>query len=169
MAVQTTVFSANRSIFATALKLPIIFILENNHYAVSTPIEMSAGCCDLSKLGPAYGMPGRSIDGNDGAVVYTETKRAVERARQGEGPSLIEANTFRHGGHHVNDPGLYMVQDALAHWKTRDPLDLLRSRLGASEVAEIETLVDKELEAAVNFAKNSPEPSVEEFLTDLQD
>ena len=155
--------------FAAALNLPIIFILENNHFAVSTPIELSAGCCDLSKLGDAYGMPGYGIDGNDGAVVYAETKRAVERARRGEGPSLIEANTYRHGGHHVNDPGLYMDQDTLAQWKARDPLNLLRARLDESKAAEIEASVDEELEAAVDFAKNSPEPSVESFLAELQD
>ena len=155
--------------FAAALHLPIIFVLENNHYAVSTPIEYSAGCCDLSKLGPAYGMAGCSVDGNDGVIVYAETKQAVERARRGDGPSLIEANTFRHGGHHVNDPGLYMDQDALAQWKARDPLNLLRGRLDEREAAEIEKSVDKELAEAVDFAKNSPEPSVEDFLTDLQD
>ncbi len=155
--------------FAAALNLPIIFVLENNHYAVSTPVEFSAGCCELSKLGPAYGMPGCCIDGNDGAIVYAETKRAVERARRGEGPSLIEANTFRHGGHHVNDPGLYMDQDSLAQWKARDPVNLLRARLDEGEAAEIEKSVDRELEEAVNFGKNSPEPSVEDFIGELQD
>ena len=155
--------------FAAALSLPVIFVLENNHYAVSTPVELSAGCCDLSKLGPAYGMPGCCVDGNDGAAVYLETRRAVERARRGEGPSLIEANTFRHGGHHVNDPGLYMDQDILAQWKARDPLILLRARLDESKAAEIEKTVDRQLAEAVDFAKNSPEPSVEEFLADLQD
>jgi len=144
-------------------------VLENNHYAVSTPVEFSAGCCDLSKLGPAYGMPGCCVDGNDGAAVYAETRLAVERARRGEGPSLIEANTYRHGGHHVNDPGLYMDQEVLARWKSRDPLNLLRARLEEAQTTEIEKSVDRELEAAVEFAKNSPEPSIEEFLADLQD
>jgi TPP-dependent pyruvate/acetoin dehydrogenase alpha subunit len=155
--------------FAAALNLPVIFVLENNHYAVSTPIEFSAGGRDLSKLGPAYGMPGISVDGNDGAAVFTATKRAVERARRDEGPSLIEAKTFRHGGHHVNDPGLYMDQDALQKWKARDPLALMRARLGESEAFEIEKSVDEELEAAVEYAKNSPEPSVQEFLADVQE
>ena len=109
--------------FAAALNLPVIFVLENNHYAVSTPIEFSTGCRDLSKLGPAYGMAGCRVDGNDGAIVYAETKKAVERTRRGEGPSLIEADTFRHGGHHVNDPGLYMDQDALAQWKARGAVE----------------------------------------------
>jgi len=155
--------------FASALDLPVIFVLENNHYAVSTPVELSAGCCELSQLGQAYGMPGSCVDGNDGAAVYAETRIKVERARRGEGPSLIVADTYRHGGHHVNDPGLYMDREVLAQWKDRDPLKLLRARLEEGEAAEIENSVEEELEAAVEFAKNSPEPSVEEFLAELRD
>jgi pyruvate dehydrogenase E1 component alpha subunit len=102
--------------------------------------------------------------------VYEETRRAVERARRGEGPTLIEAKTFRHGGHHINDPGLYMDAQKLAEWKARDPILLMR-RVIAEEpaVAEIEARVDRELEAAVEFGKNSPEPSVEEFLAAISD
>jgi TPP-dependent pyruvate/acetoin dehydrogenase alpha subunit len=155
--------------FSSVFDLPIIFILENNHYAVSTPVEFSAGCCELSNVGPAYGVPGICVDGNDALAVYTETKRAVERARSGEGPTLIEANTYRHGGHHVNDPGLYMDQKVLAEWKKRDPLHIMRGKLNKSKVQKIEKQVDDEIEAAVEFAKNSPEPSVEEFLANLSE
>ena len=77
--------------FAAVFKLPVIFMLENNHYAVSTPVEFSTGCCELSKIGPAHGVPGICVDGNDAVAVYRETLQAVERARSGEGPTLIEA------------------------------------------------------------------------------
>ena len=97
-----------------------------------------------------------------------ETKRAVERARNGEGPTLIEASTYRHGGHHVNDPGLYLDQDVLAKWKARDPLHILRGQINESKAKKIEEQVDTEIEKAIEFGKNSPNPSVEEFLASIQ-
>ena len=155
--------------FAAVFKLPVIFMLENNHYAVSTPVEFSAGSCELSKIGPAYGVPGICVDGNDAVSVYSETLQAVERARRGEGPTLIEANTYRHGGHHVNDPGLYMDQDVLTEWKGRDPLHMLRGKLSESITEKIEKMVDEEIAAAIEFAKNSPDPSVDDFLASIQE
>jgi TPP-dependent pyruvate/acetoin dehydrogenase alpha subunit len=148
--------------FASVFDLPVIFMLENNHYAVSTPVEFSAGTCELSNIGPAYGMPGICVDGNDAVQVYLETKRAAKRALKGEGPTLIEASTYRHGGHHVN-------QKVLAEWKTRDPLKLIRVQIDRAAAEKIETQVDMELEKSVAFAKNSPEPSVEKFLGSLTD
>ena len=154
--------------FAAAFDLPVIFVLENNHYAVSTPVEYSSGCCELAKLGPAYGMPGICVDGNDAEAVYIETKNAADRAKSGEGPTLIEAKTYRHGGHHVNDPGLYMDPDLLAEWKARDPINVLKEKISAAAAKKIEKEVDAEIEEAVEFAKNSPEPSVEEFLAEIE-
>jgi TPP-dependent pyruvate/acetoin dehydrogenase alpha subunit len=96
--------------------------------------------------------------------------KAVGRARRGEGPTLIEAQTYRHGGHHVNDPGLYMDPDTLAEWKARDPLILMRRAIADdSRVAAVETRVDAELKAAVEFARSSPEPAVEEFLSTIKE
>jgi pyruvate dehydrogenase E1 component alpha subunit len=120
-------------------------------------------------MGPAYGMPGICVDGNDAIQVYIETRKATERALTGEGPTLIEAKTYRHGGHHVNDPGQYMDQEVLAEWKARDPMILLRKRIDEKKAHTIEKQIDLELEEAVEFAKNSPEPSVEEFLAALED
>jgi TPP-dependent pyruvate/acetoin dehydrogenase alpha subunit len=155
--------------FASAFMLPVIFMLENNHYAVSTPVECSFGNCDLACKGPAFGMPGVVVDGNDAVAVYQTTKQAVERARKGEGPTLIEAKTYRHGGHHINDPGAYMDQKLLAEWKERDPLKLLRSKIdNDAEKKRIEAQVDKDLDEAIEFAKNSPQPSVEEFLAGMR-
>jgi pyruvate dehydrogenase E1 component alpha subunit len=168
--------ASNNGVFAESLnmaaiyRLPVIYLLENNHYAVSTPIECATGCCDLAGRGPAYGVPGTCVDGNDALAVYRETAGAVARARLGLGPALIEAKTYRHGGHHVNDPGLYMDPGVLADWKARDPLLLTRRAIGDdSQAAAIEVQVDAELKTAVAFATKSPEPDVAEFLASIED
>jgi TPP-dependent pyruvate/acetoin dehydrogenase alpha subunit len=154
--------------FASAFNLPVIFILENNYYAVSTPVEYSFGNCDLACKGPAYGIPGVCVEGNDAVEVYTATKSAVERASKGEGPTLIEAQTYRHGGHHVNDPGLYMDQELLTQWKAKDPLDILKKKIkNKKKLKMIEEKMDQELDEAVAFAKNSPQPSVDDFLASI--
>lgn len=168
--------ASNNGVFAESLnlaaifRLPVIYLLENNHYAVSTPIECAAGCCDLAGRGPAYGVPGICVDGNDALAVYRETAAAVARARRGQGPTLIEAKTYRHGGHHVNDPGLYMDPGVMADWKARDPIVLMRRAIGDdARIAAIEAQADAELEAAVAFAANSPEPDMEAFLNSIED
>ena len=112
--------------------LPVIFVLENNQYAVSTPIADSARVDHLSDRAAAYGMPGVTVDGNDAVVVYEAMQEPLRRARAGEGPTLIECKTYRHGGHHVNDPGLYLPKDELERWKAHDPLLVLRERLAAA-------------------------------------
>ena len=167
--------ASNNGVFAESLNLagiyalPIVYVLENNHYAVSTPIECATGCCDLAGRGPAYGVPGICVDGNDALAVNAETRRAVARARRGEGPTLIEAKTFRHGGHHVNDPGLYMDPELLAQWKARDPLVLMRQAIGDAKAAEVDAAVDAELRAAVEFATAAPEPDVTAFLSEVEE
>lgn len=152
--------------------LPVIFVLENNQYAVSTPIRDSARVEHLSSRAAGYGMPGVTVDGNDAAIVYGAMQEPLRRARAGEGPSLLECMTFRHGGHHVNDPGLYLPADQLAHWKARDPLLLLRERLGRSgvgeaELAAIDERVEQLLEEAVEFATASPNPSIDDFRAEV--
>jgi TPP-dependent pyruvate/acetoin dehydrogenase alpha subunit len=154
---------------ASVFRLPVIFLLENNHWAVSTPVQCSSGTCELAGHGAAHGMPGVCVDGNNAVEVYLEVRKAADWARRGEGPTLIEAETYRQGGHHVNDPGSYMDQDELAEWKARDPLILLRQQLEGPEAERIEKQVDVELQEAVEFAKNSPEPSMEEFLANIAD
>jgi pyruvate dehydrogenase E1 component alpha subunit len=157
---------------ASIWDLPVIFVLENNQYAVSTPIRDSARVEHLSERAVAYGMPGLTVDGNDALVVYEAMAEPIRRARAGEGPSLLECMTFRHGGHHVNDPGLYLPKDELERWRAHDPLIVLRERLAAAGVsqaatdavdARVETLMDD----AVDFASASPNPSVEAFLAEV--
>jgi pyruvate dehydrogenase E1 component alpha subunit len=152
--------------------LPVIFVLENNQYAVSTPIRDSARVEHLSSRAAGYGMPGLTVDGNDAAIVYGAMQEPLRRARAGEGPSLLECMTFRHGGHHVNDPGLYLPADQLAHWKARDPLLLLRQRLGRAgvgeaEIAAIDERVEQLLEEAVEFAAASANPSIDDFRAEI--
>jgi TPP-dependent pyruvate/acetoin dehydrogenase alpha subunit len=163
--------ASNNGVFAESInlaaiyKLPVIFMIENNHYAVGTKVEYASGNPHLVERGPAYGIPGVSVDGNDAVAVYIATKEAAERARAGEGATLIEAKTYRHGGHHVNDPGLYMDQELLKQWKEKDPMKLLKEKIEDKiSVEEIEKEIDTELAQAIEFAKSSPEPSVDEFL-----
>ncbi len=168
--------AANNGVFAESMnlaalyKLPVIFMLENNHYASSTPFECSFGECDMACKGEAYGMPGMVVDGNDAVAVYQATLKASARALDGQGPTLIEAETYRHAGHHVNDQGLYMDQEILAKWKARDPIHILRGKIKDKQKAKkIEEQVDRKLNEAVEFAQNSPQPSVDEFLASIPD
>ena len=152
--------------------LPVIFVLENNQYAVSTPIRDSARIEHLADRAAGYGMPGVTLDGNDAGLVHDAMQEPLRRARAGEGPSLIECMTFRHGGHHVNDPGTYLPADQLEQWKAHDPLIVLRERLaqaGVDEAAitEVDERVERVMEEAVEFATSSPNPSVEEFLAEV--
>jgi len=152
--------------------LPVIFVLENNQYAVSTPIRDSARIEHLSDRAAGYGMPGVTVDGNDAVLVHETMQEPLRRARAGEGPSLIECMTFRHGGHHVNDPGTYLPADQLAYWKEHDPLIVLRERLAAAgvdeaAVTEVDERVERVIEESIAFATESANPSVEEFLAEV--
>ena len=157
---------------AAIYHLPVVFIIENNHYAASTPVENMNLLNDLSAHAAGYGIPGSSVDGNDAVKVYNAMIEPVARARSGLGPSLIEFKTYRHKGHHVNDPGAYMPQDVLADWKTRDPLIIMREHLAVAKVdaAEVDAIgakVDSLIADAVKFAVESPEPSAEDFLKEI--
>jgi TPP-dependent pyruvate/acetoin dehydrogenase alpha subunit len=159
---------------AAIYHLPVLFILENNQYAVSTKIETCTLVEDLSIRAEGYGIPGITLDGNDAVKIYETMEEPIRRARKGEGPTLIECKTYRHGGHHVNDPGLYMPKDKLEYWKSRDPLIILKNYLEKAgvKISEIETInngIEKELDEAIKFGLESPEPSVEEFLAEIVD
>lgn len=152
--------------------LPVIFVLENNQYAVSTPIWDSARVDHLSERAAGYGMPGLTVDGNDAAIVYGAMQEPLRRARAGEGPTLLECMTYRHGGHHVNDPGLYLPADELKRWKEHDPLIVLRQRLALAGVEEasvtaVDERVERLMDEAVAFAEASPNPSLDEFCAEV--
>lgn len=172
--------ACNNGVFAESLNLaaiwdlPVIFLLENNQYAVSSPIEEMSRIPDLYKRAEGYGVRAYQVDGNDVLAVYENTQNAIETCRKGKGPVMIEAKTYRHGGHHVNDPGLYMPKDRLEYYKSKDPVDIGRKYLleetkcTEQEAAAIEQQAQQAIEEAIEFAKNSPEPSVEKFLEEVE-
>ena len=146
-----------------------MLVIENNQYAVSTTIEESTRETDLYKRGLSLGVESHQVDGNDPLAVYELMQDAVRKCREGKGPILIEAKTFRHMGHHVNDPGKYMPADKLAYYKERDPVDRARNALlemsgiDKSRVDEIENEIRKEFDDAVEFSKASREITMAEF------
>lgn len=171
----TTDGGSNNGTFLEALNLAAIWdlafilIIENNQYAVSTTIEEATRDTDLYKRGTAIGVESHQVDGNDPLAVYEVTRNAVATCRAGNGPVLIEARTYRHMGHHVNDPGKYMPEDRLSYYKQRDPVDCARrylQEMAGISIEDIEGMkneIEKEYDDAVEFAKSSPEVSVEEF------
>lgn len=154
---------------AAIWNLAFVLVVENNQYAVSTRIEESTRETDLYKRGIAIGVESYQIDGNDPLAVYNLTREAVEKCRQGKGPILIEAKTYRHMGHHVNDPGKYMPADRLAYYKERDPVDRARNALlemtsiDKSLIEAIEAEIKQEFDDAVEFSKASGEVTLESF------
>ena len=154
---------------AAAWDLPCVYIIENNLFGISVDIRQVTKEHQLSKRAVGYGIPGVTIDGNDVFTVYNTVKEAVERARRGEGPTLIECLTYRWQGHHVGDPGEYRDPQELADWKAREPIGQLEKRglLTDAEIKEIKDAVDEEIKAACKFAEESPYPDASEAYTDL--
>ncbi len=153
--------------------LPVILLVENNQYAAALPITGSSRSADLSCRGAGYCVESLHIDGNDVLVVHETVRKAAETCRKGKGPVLIDAETYRHSGHHVNDPGLYMPKDKLDYYKNQhDPVLIGRKymleKATEAEVKRIEAEVETEMERAIEFARNSPEPSVEQFFAEIR-
>ncbi len=153
--------------FAAVMKLPVIFICNNNGYAYSTPVQKQYAVKDLWRRGPAYGMPGESVDGNDVYAVYSAHQRAIERARKGEGPSFVECKTFRMTGHSAHDAAEYVPAALFKEWEDKDPItrlqsDLLQRRLMTPEaLATLHESVRKEVDEAVARAEARPLPDGE--------
>lgn len=146
--------------------LPIVFVLENNRYAVSTRADYATKLEDLSVRAVAYGLPGVRVDGNAVLEVYAAASEALERARRGEGPTLLVTETYRIEGHYAGEPQLYRERSEVEQWRTRarDPIlrfqDYCVSELGVEEdeLKSIEAAIDLEMEEAVRYALESPEP-----------
>jgi pyruvate dehydrogenase E1 component alpha subunit/2-oxoisovalerate dehydrogenase E1 component alpha subunit len=153
--------------FAAAQKAPFVLILENNLWAYSTPVRKQVPLENLADRAKAYGMDSYIVDGNDVVAVYTTAKEAVERARAGEGPILIEAKTFRRMGHAQHDPAEYVPKEMRAYWEARDPITLYEKFLTTEKIfdagvkKEIEEKLDRLLTAEREFAENSPMPPAE--------
>jgi acetoin:2,6-dichlorophenolindophenol oxidoreductase subunit alpha len=171
-AVNNGVFHESMNL-AAIYSLPVVYVLENNHYAAATPYQNTNKQEDLSIYANGYGIPGLTIDGNDAVGVYEVALEAVKHAREGQGPTLIECKTYRHQGHHVNDPGAYMPQDQMAAWKAKDPVEILRNYLESETSVTVEQInaINQRVEAlvdqAVRFANESPAPSAEQFLSEI--
>jgi pyruvate dehydrogenase E1 component alpha subunit len=162
--------AANEGAFHEALnvaaiwKLPVVFFCENNVYAMSMSVRDAFPTERISQRAAAYNIPGVTVDGNDLRAVYAAAIEAVARARAGQGPSLLEAQTYRWRGHSKSDRNLYRTQDEIAEWRGRDPIARLRAQLVADELLSqtdaeaISISVRDEITAAVAFAEASPEP-----------
>ncbi|WZL72766.1 thiamine pyrophosphate-dependent dehydrogenase E1 component subunit alpha [Clostridiaceae bacterium 35-E11] len=154
---------------AAAWDLPIVFVIENNLYGISVDIRRVTKIHQMSKRAVGYGIPGVTIDGNDVFAVYDEVQKAVDRARNGEGPSIVECNTYRWQGHHVGDPGVYRPEEEVAEWKANDPIKKLEEMglLDQAEIDEIKAMIDEEIVQACKFAEESPYADISEAYTDV--
>lgn len=172
--------ASNQGIFhesinmAAAWDLPIVYIVENNLYGISVDIRKVTKEVKLSERAKAYGIEGITIDGNDVLKVYETAKKAIDKARDGGGPTIIECLTYRHQGHHVGDPGIYKDEEEQNEWKNKkDPLKkykaylLSENLLKEKEIDKIKEEVDEEIYEAAKFAHESPYPDSKEALTDV--
>jgi len=160
---------------ASLWKLPVVWVCENNQYAVETPVASSLAAANVADLAAGYDMPGYVVDGNDVQAVYAAAHEAVRRARAGEGPTLLECKTWRRHQHALRDvvnPDRRPA-DLIAHWEARDPLDLFerylleRSIMNPDQLADVGQTIDQDLVDAVAFAEASPYPAPEEALEDV--
>jgi len=150
--------------------VPAVFVLENNHWAESTPASQHLPIQDLSKRAVAYGMEAMTVDGQDVRAVHETATKAVEHARSGRGPVFLVANTYRLTGHYVGDPQVYRPKDELRELrKTQDPVDKLRDELELAddEFEELDREVIELVEGAVEFAKNGTDPKPEDALKNV--
>ena len=149
---------------AACWSLPVVFALENNHYGVSTNIAYSCRVEDLSIRAQSYGIPGVNVDGFDVLAVYEAAVAAVERARRGDGPTLLVTESYRFEGHYAGEPEVYRERSEVQEWRKKDPIPRFRNYLvgkgiaGEAEVAAIDAEVKQEMVDAVKFAQDSPAP-----------
>jgi pyruvate dehydrogenase E1 component alpha subunit len=153
--------------------LPVIFICENNNYAMGTSVQRTSNVIDIYKLADAYEMPGDTVDGMNAETVHEAVSRAVKRAREGGGPTLLEIKTYRYKGHSISDPQKYRTKEEVEEYKGKDPianlLNTIRTNNMATdeELAEINTRVEQAVAESVKFAEESPWPDDSEVLKDV--
>jgi len=157
--------------FAAVMKLPVVFICNNNQYAYSTHVSRQMRVERVSDRAGGYGIPGETADGNDALAVYDVVGRSTERARRGEGPALLEFVTFRMTGHSAHDDAGYVPKGLFEEWERKDPIRLLEEHLkrrglvDVTALKEMETRIESELDDAVAWAEGQPYPDPEECLT----
>jgi pyruvate dehydrogenase E1 component alpha subunit len=154
-------------------KLPVVFIIENNNYAMGTSVERTSNVTELYKLGLAYDMPSEPVNGMSVEAVHEATLKAVEHARAGNGPTLLEMNTYRYKGHSMSDPAKYRTKDEVEHYKSQDPIEsvlntILKNKLASEqEIEAINSRVHETVEDSVTFAEESPFPDPSELYNDV--
>lgn len=158
---------------ASVFKCPVVFICENNMYGISNYQKSHQSVNDIADRAAAYAIPGAAVDGNDVIAVYEAVNAAVDLARTGGGPSLVECKTWRHRGHFEGDPATYKDPKEQAEWVAKDPIPRLAKKIidtGAATQAELDAIVasvEAEIAKAVDFAESSPFPDVDDLLNDI--
>ncbi len=154
-------------------KLPVIFICENNQYAMGTSVERTSNVLDIYRMADAYDMPGDTVDGMSPEEVHTAIDRAAKRAREGGGPTFLEMKTYRYRGHSMSDPAKYRTKDELEEYRLKDPIESTKKKLleeGWATEEEIEVInerVKAEVDESVQFAEESPWPDDSEVYKDI--
>jgi pyruvate dehydrogenase E1 component alpha subunit len=154
-------------------KLPVIFICENNNYAMGTSIERTSNVVDIYKLADAYEMPADKVDGMSPEAVHESVARAVKRAREGDGPTLLELKTYRYKGHSVSDPQKYRSKEEVDEYKDQDPINKVRSTILANgfgteeDLSAIDQRINAIVDESVKFAEESPWPDDSEVYKDV--
>ena len=158
---------------AMTWKLPVIFIVENNKYAMGTSVERTSNVTDLELLGASYKMPSATVDGMSPEAVHDAIKEAADRGRRGDGPTLLDIQTYRYKGHSMSDPQKYRTKDELNEYQEKDPIEYVRNVLvsqgwnTAEELKAVEKEVKAQVEEAIEFAEQSPYPEAQELYEDV--
>ena len=154
--------------------LPVVFVIENNKYAMGTSIERAAATTDFSMRGASFNIPGEQVDGMDVRMVYDAARRAIEHARSGKGPFILEMLTYRYRGHSMSDPAKYRSKDEVTKYRQeRDPIEQVKARLiengfqTEEDLKKIENDIRAIVTEAADFATNDPEPDASELWTDI--
>lgn len=154
-------------------KLPVIFVCENNGYAMGTSVERTTNVLDIYKIGVAYNMPSSAVDGMECETVHEAIDEAVQRARKGNGPTLLEIKTYRYRGHSMSDPAKYRTKEEVEEYKKKDPIEQLKNTILKNKFADekwfddIETKIEKIIIESVELAEQSPFPDPSEIYTDV--
>ena len=171
--------AANEGSFHEALnlasiwKLPVIFYCENNLYGMSMSVNKHMNIKDIADRAASYGMPGYVVDGNDAATLYDKMLEITKYVREGNGPVLVESKTYRWLGHSKSDANVYRTKEEIEEWKAKDPIEKFKNYLikkkyfNEAELTEIEEKAKEDIEKAVEFSNNSPDPELETALTDV--
>lgn len=154
-------------------KIPVIFVIENNGYAMGTSVKRSSNVSELYTLGEAYDMPSEPVDAMSVEAVHEAVARAAERARAGEGPTLLEFRTYRYKGHSMSDPMKYRTREEVEEYKLRDPIEQVRKTIlekgvaTEEDLAAIDARIKQQVDESVKFAEESPYPAPEEAFKDV--